>query len=69
MQNETSTIGLFQGMFNKNIMTYNPAWDRTGSTLATFDDVRAIQRALKNGGVASTPQADEAATGPHRRTG
>ena len=43
LQNETSTIGLFQGMFDKNTLTFNPGWDRKGGTLPEFDDVRAIQ--------------------------
>ena len=49
LQNETSSIGLFQGMFEKNILTFNPGWDRAGSTLPDFDDVRDIQKALKFG--------------------
>ena len=44
LQNETATIGLFQGMFDKNILTFNPGWDRSGNTLPDFDDVRDIQR-------------------------
>jgi catechol 2,3-dioxygenase-like lactoylglutathione lyase family enzyme len=64
MQNETCTIGLFQGMFDKNILTFNPGWDRTTKTLTDFDDVRDIQRSLKKQGMALTTQADEASTGP-----
>ena len=64
LQNETSTIGLFQGMFDKNIMTFNPGWDRSGNSLPDFDDVRDIQRTLKNRGLALTTEADEATTGP-----
>ena len=64
LQNETSTIGFFQGMFDKNILTFNPGWDRTASTLPDFDDVRDIQRALKSRGVALTSEADESSTGP-----
>ncbi len=64
LQNETSTIGLFQGMFDKNILTYNPGWDRNCATLPDFDDVREIQRVLKAKGIAPTTQADESATGP-----
>jgi catechol 2,3-dioxygenase-like lactoylglutathione lyase family enzyme len=64
MQNESSTIGLFQGMFEKNIMTYNPGWDRTGATLPDFDDVRDIQRAFKENGLVLTTSADESTTGP-----
>ncbi len=64
LQNDTSTIGLFQGMFDKNILTFNPGWDRDCNTLAEFDDVREIQRSLKAQGVALTMAADEASNGP-----
>ena len=64
MQNETSTIGLFQGMFDKNILTYNPGWDRTCATLPDFEDVRDIQRSLRGKGLTLTTQAEEATTGP-----
>lgn len=64
LQNETSTIGLFQGMFDRNILTFNPGWDRSAQTLASFDDVRAIQAAIKSKGVALTTEADPASTGP-----
>jgi catechol 2,3-dioxygenase-like lactoylglutathione lyase family enzyme len=64
LQNDTSTIGLFQGMFDKNILTFNPGWDRSCNTLAGFDDVREIQRTLKGHGVALTTEADETTTGP-----
>jgi catechol 2,3-dioxygenase-like lactoylglutathione lyase family enzyme len=64
LQNETTTIGLFQGMFDKNIMTFNPGWDRSGNPLPDFDDVRDIQQALKNRGLALTTEADETTTGP-----
>lgn len=64
LQNETSTIGLFQGMFSKNIMTFNPGWDRNGATLPDFDDVRDIQRALKRQGLTPATEADEATAGP-----
>jgi lactoylglutathione lyase len=64
LQNETATIGLFQGMFDKNIMTFNPGWDRSGKSLADFDDVRDIQKKLKNHGLALTAEADETTTGP-----
>lgn len=62
MQNDQSTIGLFQGMFEKNILTYNPGWDRSCNTLEQFDDVREIQRMLAERGVKldSTPQAGDA---------
>ena len=64
MQNETATIGLFQGMFDKNSLTFNPGWDRNGATLREFDDVRAIQRTLKSRGLKPITEADESSTGP-----
>jgi len=64
LQNETATIGLFQGMFDKNIMTFNPGWDRSANALKEFDDVRAIQRTLKSRGLTPATAADEATTGP-----
>jgi catechol 2,3-dioxygenase-like lactoylglutathione lyase family enzyme len=64
LQNETSTIGLFQGMFEKNTLTFNPGWDRACGTLPDFDDVRDIQRVLKSRGVALAVAADEATSGP-----
>jgi len=64
LQNETSTIGLFHGMFDKNTLTYNPGWDRAGNTLPSFDDVRDIQRALQAQGLELATAADEATTGP-----
>ena len=64
LQNDTSTIGLFQGMFDKNILTYNPGWDRNCATLSDFDDVRDIQRTLKERGLAPAIAADETSSGP-----
>jgi catechol 2,3-dioxygenase-like lactoylglutathione lyase family enzyme len=64
LQNETTTIGLFQGVFSKNTLTFNPGWDRTGGTLPDFDDVRAIQRTLKSRGLTLAPEADESTSGP-----
>jgi len=64
MQNETSTIGLFQGMFPKNLLTFNPGWDRTATTLADFDDVRDLQKELKRRGLTLSTEADETTTGP-----
>jgi hypothetical protein len=64
LQNETSTIGLFQGMFPKNILTFNPGWDSKCTTLSNFDDVRDIQRELKSRGMTLTTAADESTTGP-----
>jgi catechol 2,3-dioxygenase-like lactoylglutathione lyase family enzyme len=64
MQNDSSTIGLFQGMFDKNILTYNPGWDRTTATLPEFDDVREIQRTLVSRGIKLATTVDESTTGP-----
>ena len=64
LQNETSTIGLFQGLFSKNTLTFTPGWDRTGGTLTDFDDVRAIQRTLKSRGLTPAPEANESTSGP-----
>jgi len=64
MQNETATIGLFQGMFEKNMLTFNPGWDRNCGTLADYDDVREIQRTLKARGLTPATEADESTTGP-----
>jgi lactoylglutathione lyase len=64
LQNETSTIGLFQGMFDKNVLTFNPGWDRNMATLPEYDDVRDIQRTLTGLGLALTTKADESGTGP-----
>jgi len=64
LQNETSTIGLFQGMFPKNMMTFNPGWDLTRATMPDFEDVREIQKALTSRGLELTLKADESTTGP-----
>jgi predicted lactoylglutathione lyase len=64
LQNDQSTIGLFQGAFEKNTLTYNPGWDRASTALTDFDDVRDIQKALKQKGLALSMTADESSTGP-----
>ncbi len=64
LQNETSTIGLFQGMFDRNTLTFNPGWDRTCATLSDYDDVRDIQRTLARRGLTPAASADETTTGP-----
>jgi catechol 2,3-dioxygenase-like lactoylglutathione lyase family enzyme len=64
LQNDTSTIGLFQGMFDKNILTFNPGWDRNMKTLPDFDDVRDIQRTLESHGLKLATKVDETGTGP-----
>ena len=64
MKNGSSIIGLFQGMFENNILTFNPGWDENANTLEEFDDVRAIQRHLKSKGVKLETEADEHTEGP-----
>jgi lactoylglutathione lyase len=64
LKNGSTVIGLFQGMFDKNIMTFNPGWDGNAQTLATFTDVRELQRGLKAKGVTLASEADESTTGP-----
>jgi len=59
-----TTIGLFQGMFPKNMLTFNPGWTAQTETLTDFDDVREIQQALKAKGLSLDTEADEATTGP-----
>lgn len=58
MKNETTLIGLFQGMFEKNMLTFNPGWDSDAKPLASFDDVRDIQKHLKSAGVALSAEVD-----------
>jgi catechol 2,3-dioxygenase-like lactoylglutathione lyase family enzyme len=64
MKNENSLIGLFQGMFENNILTFNPGWDENANTIGSFDDVREIQRQLKNSGIKLESEADEGTAGP-----
>lgn len=64
MKNGDHVIGLFQGMFEKNLMTFNPGWDQNAQDLEAFTDIREIQRALKAGGIALDSEADETTTGP-----
>ncbi len=64
LQNETCTIGLFQGMFEKNTLTFNPGWDNAGNTLPEFDDVRDIQKSLRSQGLSPLTEADASSTGP-----
>ncbi|HYD01069.1 MAG TPA: VOC family protein [Phycisphaerales bacterium] len=68
MQNQTATIGLFQGMFDKNILTFNPGWDRSRNTPPDFQDVREIQKALQERGLKLTTTADPGTTGPASAT-
>src|SRR5215207_3537193 len=64
MKNGDHVIGLFQGMFDKNMLTFNPGWDSNAQPLATFTDVREHQRRLKAAGVSFVSEADESTSGP-----
>ncbi len=64
LKNGDAVIGLFQGMFERNILTFNPGWDAGAQALATFTDVRELQRRLKAQGVRLQTEADESTTGP-----
>jgi lactoylglutathione lyase len=64
MKNGEHVIGLFQGMFERNILTFNPGWNQEAQTLDTFTDVRELQRQLKAQGVELLSEADENTTGP-----
>ena len=64
MKNGDHIIGLFQGMFDKNIMTFNPGWDQNAKKLPAFTDIRELQRQLKAQGVKLTSEADETTKGP-----
>ena len=64
MKNGDHNIGLFQGMFDKNILTFNPGWNSDAQPLGEFTDVRQLQRELKARGVALISEADESTTGP-----
>lgn len=64
MKNGNALIGLFQGMFKNNILTFNPGWDENAQNLENFDDVRAIQKQLKTKGVTFEKEADESTSGP-----
>jgi len=64
MKNGPHVIGLFQGMFPKNTLTFNPGWDSNAQKLEKFADVRELQRHLKAQGVTLVTEADETTTGP-----
>jgi catechol 2,3-dioxygenase-like lactoylglutathione lyase family enzyme len=64
LKNGTTVIGLFQGMFEGNLLTFNPGWDSGAQPLADFLDVRQIQRRLKAQGITLSLEADESSTGP-----
>lgn len=64
MKNGNALIGIFQGMFEGNMLTFNPGWDENAKNIEAFDDVREIQRQLKSKGIKLTAEADEKTTGP-----
>ena len=64
LKNGETVIGLFQGMFEKNILTFNPGWDQDAGALESYTDVRELQRQLKAQDVAFVSEADEGTTGP-----
>ena len=64
LKNGDKVIGLFHGMFENNIMTFNPGWDQSGSDLEEFTDVREIQRSLMEQGVPLDSEADDSTSGP-----
>ena len=64
LKNGDHTIGLFQGMFEKNMLTFNPGWDQDCNTLESFKDVRELQKKFKAEGLEIEGEADENTTGP-----
>ncbi|MDN3492489.1 VOC family protein [Winogradskyella bathintestinalis] len=64
LKNEETLIGLFQGMFENNILTFNPGWDQSANPLQNFNDVRTIQKHLKSKNIQLEHEADESTTGP-----
>lgn len=64
MKNGNALVGLFQGMFEGNILTFNPGWDENAQPIENFDDVRAIQKSVKSKGIKLESEADESTQGP-----
>ncbi len=64
LRNGDHTIGLFQGMFSKNMLTFNPGWDKSASALDEFTDIRELQRQLKDAGVELLTEAEDNGSGP-----
>ena len=64
LRNHSHVIGLFQGMFDKNILTFNPGWDQHGGEVNPYTDVREIQRELKNHGIRLDSETDDSTKGP-----
>lgn len=68
MKNENAIIGLFEGMFEKNIITFNPGWDQNAQNLTEFDDVHLIQQQLRQAGIELNESADDHSSGPAHLT-
>lgn len=64
LKNGNCIIGLFQGMFEKNMLTFNPGWNENAENLDTFTDIRALQNDLKSKGITFIAEADESTSGP-----
>lgn len=64
MKNGSTLVGLFNGMFEGNILTFNPGWDENANQLESFDDIRTIQKSLKENGIKLESEADESSQGP-----
>lgn len=64
LKNGDHIIGLFQGMFERNMLTFNPGWDQNATNVESFSDIRELQRTLKASGVPLLSEADESTTGP-----
>lgn len=64
LKNGNAIIGLFEGMFEKKIITFNPGWDENVQNIESFDDVRTIQKHLKKCGIQLNSEADENSSGP-----
>jgi catechol 2,3-dioxygenase-like lactoylglutathione lyase family enzyme len=64
LKNGAAIVGLFQGMFPRNMLTFNPGWDSEKNTLSEFTDIRELQRELKALGIQLLSEADEAGSGP-----
>lgn len=64
LKNGNAIVGLFQGMFDKNILTFNPGWDENAKLLNSFDDIRKIQQSLQNQGIKLEQQVNEDSSGP-----
>lgn len=64
LRNGDTVIGLFQGVFEKNLLTFNPGWNQSAQNTETFDDIRTIQKHLQQQGIELSTAADETTSGP-----